>query len=320
MSPQGRFEVADIPESASAAHLFGGAWTELKLDAVRYYLEFYTGALRKQAFDLWYIDAFAGSGERTETRTEGGLVDGTPIRLEDVQLDGSAKRAMAVTPPFKHLIFIEGDTARFNALCRLREIDDRVECFKGDANSALPQIFDRPQWRRLGAAKGRQRGVVFLDPYGMQVSWKTLEILANTERVDVWYLFPLEAVGRQLAHNFEAIDAAKAAALDRVFGGEEWRTDLYAPDPHLPLFGGPASPRRSVGPDEIEQYFHRRLEKLFNYASKPLPLFSDTGAQKFSLFLLVANDSPSAIQLAKNGVRDLLKRYEPEASRRRSGH
>lgn len=93
-------------------HAFGGAWTEIKLDAVRYYLEFYTGALRNQAFDLWYIDAFAGSGERTELRESGGLIDGTPVELKNIQLDGSAKRAMAINPPFKHLIFIEDNAER----------------------------------------------------------------------------------------------------------------------------------------------------------------------------------------------------------------
>lgn len=301
-------------------HLFGGAWTERKLDAVRYYLEFYTGALRKQEFDLWYIDAFAGSGERTESRTEGGLLSGTPIRVEDVQLDGSAKRAMSVQPPFKHLIFIEEDAARFEALCEIKKVDGRVECFRGDANSTLPKIFDRPEWKRSGIGKGRQRGVVFLDPYGMQVSWQTLDVLAKTQRVDVWYLFPLEAVGRQLAHNFSAIDQHKAAALDRVFGGEEWRSDLYKPDPRMPLFGGDIENKRSVTPEDIERYFQNKLTGIFSYVSQPLPLISDTGAQKFSLFLLLANDSRPAIQLAKNGVRDLLRRYGPKASHRRSDH
>ena len=46
---------------------FGGAWTEVKLDAVNYYLNFYTDVLKNKPtpqnpFELWYIDAFAGSG------------------------------------------------------------------------------------------------------------------------------------------------------------------------------------------------------------------------------------------------------------------
>ena len=44
----------------------GGAWTERKLSVVRRYLEIYTQALKNQAFQRAYIDAFAGTGDRTE--------------------------------------------------------------------------------------------------------------------------------------------------------------------------------------------------------------------------------------------------------------
>jgi hypothetical protein len=49
-------------------HHYGGPWTEIKLDAVEYYLKCYTAALSKVPFDLWYVDAFAGTGTRTSER------------------------------------------------------------------------------------------------------------------------------------------------------------------------------------------------------------------------------------------------------------
>ena len=39
--------------TAGEHHEFGGAWTELKLDAIDYYLRFYTKALSGK-FCLWY--------------------------------------------------------------------------------------------------------------------------------------------------------------------------------------------------------------------------------------------------------------------------
>lgn len=153
----------------------------------------------------------------------------------------------------------------------------------------------------------------------MQVSWETLQLLSETKRIDVWYLFPLEGVVRQLAHDFQAIDAAKAAALDRIFGETEWRQAMYEAESTAPLFDYAPSSRRSVTPEQIEAYFKRKLDKLFSFVSDPLPLFSDAGAQKFSLFLLIANDSPAAIQLAKNGVRDVLKKHSRQAFHRTSG-
>lgn len=309
---------------SDAEHRFGGAWTEHKLSAVSYYLAFYTTALKGKQdasykFSLWYIDAFAGSGERTETAEVGGLLEGTPLGLEEIQLDGSAKRAMAVQPPFKHLVFIEHDGPRFRALCALREVDPRVRCIQGDANEILPKVFEGPEWHlapgRTG--KGNQRGVVFLDPYGMQVHWETLAVLAATRRVDVWFLFPLEAVTRQLAHSLSAVDHWKQAKLDAVFGGPEWRDEMYAHTGAMGLFGEDAVDKsRTVTQREIEAYFAKKLESLFSYVSPPLPLGSG-GRQQFSLFLLVANDSHAAVALAKNAMRDVLKQHEL-ASRRRS--
>lgn len=46
---------------------FGGDWTERKLAIVREYLGRYTLALKDQPFELWYIDAFAGTGTWTST-------------------------------------------------------------------------------------------------------------------------------------------------------------------------------------------------------------------------------------------------------------
>lgn len=308
-----------------AAHAFGGAWTELKLSAVSYYLEFYTRALtgksdRTYTFELWYIDAFAGSGERTEAQERGGIFEGTPVVWESVQLDGSAKRAMSIDPPFKRLLFIEDDPARYAALCALEKVDDRVECIKGDANLVLPEVFARDEWKATASSKGLRRGVVFLDPYGMQVSWETLRLLAETKRVDVWYLFPLEAVTRQLAHDYTAVDQWKQSKLDAVFGGPEWRDELYQESPVIDLFTtGTVDKKRAVSRREIEAYFAAKLSKLFSFVSDPLPL-GDGKQQKFSLFLLVANDSPKAIGLARSGVTDLLRKHRlAQASRRTSG-
>lgn len=311
---------------SEAEHRFGGAWTERKLQAVSYYLAFYTNALKGREdasyrFSLWYIDAFAGSGERTKSAEVGGLLDGTPVKQVEVQLDGSAKRAMAVQPPFKHLVFIEDDGPRFLALSALRKIDDRVRCIQGDANVILPEIFNGPEWRLKPSqtGKGTQRGVVFLDPYGMQVRWETLKALADTRRVDVWFLFPLEAIGRQLAHNLSAVDQWKQARLDAVFGGPEWRDELYAQQSAPGLFGdAPIDKNRKVSKAEIEAYFAKKLDGIFSYVSPPLPL-GEGARQQFSLFLLVANDSHAAVNLARNAMKDLVKRHTLAASRQRSG-
>jgi hypothetical protein len=59
---------------------------------------------------------------------------------------------------------------------------------------------------------------VFLDPYGMQVEWSTIEALAATKAVDLWYLFPLGVgVARLLTHSGE-IDEGWQNQLDWFLG------------------------------------------------------------------------------------------------------
>ena len=123
-------------------HRFGGPWTEIKLDAVQYYLQCYTKALA-HIFDLYYIDAFAGSGDRTEEREVGGILEGRPIETVVETLDGSAKRALSISPAFHHFIFNETHPERLAALdaVRLAHPGRDIRIFSGDANHVLKDIF-----------------------------------------------------------------------------------------------------------------------------------------------------------------------------------
>lgn len=304
-----------------AAHSFGGPWTEIKLDAVEYYLSCYTNALQHYPFDLWYIDAFAGTGSRTVEKLDGGLFDGKPIEMTRETLAGSAMRALAVNPPFHHFIFIEEDADRCAALEQMRSdyptCDIRV--IAGDANDVLKGLMRQRPW--APKANGKARGVAFLDPYALQVEWSTLVALGQTKIFDVWYLFPLRDVVRQLAMQLSGI-GPKEPKLDRVLG-PEWRELYRMPKPQewiqTDLWGNDNNgPRRDATVDQIESWFRRRLASVFAYASEPLPILTAPGRQAFSLFLAVANPSRPATDLAKHFARYVTKRYRPQASRRRS--
>ena len=137
-------------------HYFGGPWTEIKLDAIEYYLSCYTQALQHTSFDLWYIDAFAGSGQRTVEQLKGGLFEGKPISLEKETLAGSARRALAVQPRFHHFVFIEQHAQRCAALNLLKgEYPDAdIQCLTGNANEELENLVIRDPWRRKDRGLG----------------------------------------------------------------------------------------------------------------------------------------------------------------------
>lgn len=302
-------------------HRFGGVWTELKLDAVHYYLGFFTRVLKTMPFDLWYIDAFAGSGTRVETRERGGLFEGAPIETATEQLAGSVMRALSVDPPFKRHVFIEGNATRFRELEAIRQENSSklIECRHGDANAELRSIFTSPPWSAQFGGKGIQRAVVFLDPYGMNVEWDTLRLLADTRAVDVWYLFPLQAVTRQLSGDLDKVDVHKQDRLDDIFGTPNWRNELYQTQVITDLFAQTFSTStRSVTQPQIEEYSRNRLGTLFRYVSEPLPLIVDGRGHLFSLFCLSNSQSDKAIELIEKGVRSTLKKFG-SASHRMSG-
>lgn len=165
------------------------------------------------------------------------------------------------------------------------------------------------------------RAVVFLDPYGMNVEWETLELLASTRAVDVWYLFPMLAVTRQLARDMSRVDEHKSAKLDEIFGTSNWRKELYDTQVIDDLFDQPVTTSvRKVTLPQIEEYARKRLGTLFRYVSEPLPLIAEGRGQLFSLFCLSNSSSDAAIDLIKKGVRATLKKYGGPASRRMSGH
>ena len=136
-----------------AEHRFGGGWTEIKLNAVSDYLNFYTSALRaspspENPFETWYVDAFAGTGDRAIETSAGSLFAVEGGTLDRVHLEGSARRAIAVSPPFHHLIFIEKDARRFAALDRVKLDHPQrdIRCVPGDANNEIRRIFSQGPW------------------------------------------------------------------------------------------------------------------------------------------------------------------------------
>jgi len=276
-------------------HEFGGQHTDLKLSIVEGYLNAYTVALRTYFKDLWYIDAFAGTGTRTvRTERRGATLVEMPVDEVIEQRRGSAQIALDVLPPFDFIVFIEKNRNYVAALEDLaaKHLQRRVFIAESDANSALKSLVANNTW-------DNKRAVVFLDPYGMDVEWTTLQSLASTEAIDVWFLFPLAGLYRQATKKLTDIDDHKRAALTKMFGSDTWESELD-------LFGVLPERRRELDPRGLERYVQRRLGEIFAAVLDPLALPVDRGPQMFSLFLCVSNPSPDAIGLAKRIGNHLL--------------
>ena len=100
------------------------------------------------------------------------------------------------------------------------ELADRISVRVADANTFLQEWCRETDW-------DRNRAVVFLDPYGMQVDWSAIEAIAATGAIDFWILFPLgQAVNRLLTRN-DIPGGGQAQRLTRFFGTEDWKQAFY---------------------------------------------------------------------------------------------
>lgn len=297
-----------------AAHKFGGDWTEIKLSRLHKYLKAYrrifTQNEKARYFKTWYVDAFAGTGSRTQASTpteHAALFEDVYDDAETTEYrDGSAKIALGLPEPFDHYLFIEKSRGRVVELEEMIKHDHpalltRCECQPGEANSLLKVWCKKRDWQK-------ERAVVFLDPYGMQVEWSTIEVLAATKAIDLWYLFPLGVgVARLLTYDGN-IDEAWSKRLDLLFGTADWRTEFYRVTVSQPnLFGERhETVERDAPVAKIEAFIHARLAVIFEKAAKGLVLKNSRSSPLYLLRFAAANKkgAPTALKIAQDILDD----------------
>lgn len=244
----------------SYSHRFGGPWTDEKLNTLRDYLvqyrRIFDANAAAQFFNTIYVDAFAGTGSRT---SRNGVDSDVVPDDEDAQSyrQGSVSIALDLPSPFDQYFLIDKNRKHVDELenMKKRYSNRNIAVAAGDANGVLQDWCARFD-------KRRDRAVVFLDPYGMQVEWPTIEAIASTQAIDMWLLFPLgQAVNRLLTRN-EPPSPALATRLTRTFGTDEWQAAFYKNSAQPGLFEEP-SLVKAVTMDGIAQFFLGRLRTVF---------------------------------------------------------
>lgn len=269
---------------------FYGPHTEKKLQAIGAYLQSFLTVLSKQKFETIYIDAFAGSGT-LPIELGGELLEG----IEDAKtiVEGSALRAIALEREFSRYIFIEKDPRKLAELKELITSKSRnsrnSDFICGDANAEIAKLCPLLN-------KANVRSVVFLDPTGNHVGWSTLDALAATEHVDLWYLFPAGlGVNRQISNVDAKMTTEQKASLDRLFGPNEWQNKFIRKAIQEDLFGKVETTSKVASIDDITRYKIDCMKKIFKgeVLDKWLPLGRDD-AHWYSLIFAMANPSTNA--------------------------
>lgn len=279
-----------------------GAWSRKKLELLGKYLVAYTSIMNTPRVKNWcegcfYIDAFAGSV--------------TPYDKEMQQyIDGSPRVALNTYPGFDGFDFMEIQPGRFSEnLVPLRQEfpDKQINLHQGDCNklilnTILPRYSNYP-------VKCRKRGFVFLDPYGLELDWGTVEAIGKAGVFDVFINFSVMGVTRQCSDTPPT--GEEKVKIDRLMGAEDWIDEVYEEDRQLKLFEDDSScskerVREGVTKRLIE-YYRKRLTGCFKHVSKYKLMCNKKDAPLYALILA------SQQNLAVRKMHEIFDRDERKA-------
>jgi len=283
-----------------------GPWARDKLERLRKYLSAYTSIMNKQNWleGYVYVDAFAGSG-RIKLSRQGSLskqqisLDLSLLEESEAEelLNGSPRVALEIEPPFTHYVFLERDPERLHMLQSLKKeyADKRkIAVRRGDCNEYLDQRLihnKRLDWKKW-------RGVVFLDPFGMQVPWKTIKGLADTKALEVFLNFPVGMAIQRLLKKTAQFTAPQRAKLDDYFGDPGWFEVVYPQS--RGLFG--SMPTKAPDAEErLVNWYRKRLQGVFRYVSHARLVTNSRGGHLY--FLVFAGPNKTGAKIADEILR-----------------
>lgn len=101
-------------------------------------------------------------------------------------MEGSTKRSLEIDVPFFEYYFNEKSPSKVKKLEEMAmsypDLLSRIKISRGDAVDELKSF--------CASLEQNDRAVIFLDPCGGQVTFEILKIIADTNKADLWYLFP----------------------------------------------------------------------------------------------------------------------------------
>lgn len=265
-----------------------GEWSERKIEIVSSYAQAYSKILARQPYlKHYYIDGFTGGGIALRKVTK------EPVET-------TARRILAIEPPFAGYHLIDADQAKAAAMqvaCKARA-NAIAHC--GNANDLLPPIFDTIRYRDY------RRGLCFLDPYKILLSWDVITAAAKAGTIEVFLHFPTGDIQRNvLRRDQSAVDPDAVKRMNAMWGDESWRDAAFAEVPNL--FGTHIE-KQPI--DAVLSAFTKRLTSVagFKYVSQPVAMRNKTNAIIYHL--IFATPNATGLKIA----RDILKaRSRPRA-------
>lgn len=281
-----------------------GPWAKEKLECLGKYLHAYTTILRKQQWceGFIYFDAFAGAGkaplrqyDKPEQEENLLLSVAGYINEEEAEAEtyvhGSPKVALNLEHPFTEYIFIEKSAERVNELAEIqKEHGDKrkITILEGDANEQIKNHLLKEgsyNWKKY-------RAVAFLDPFGMQVPWSTIEAIGKTGAIELILNLPVGMAIQRLLPKSGQFSDDQRQKLTEYFGSPDWESVVY--EEKNDLFGMLKTKKHDAG-EQLAKWYQKRLKEAYGYCPKPRLIKNTRGTHLYYLLWAGANSTGAKI-------------------------
>ena len=290
---------------------WGGRWTEEKLDAFEKYVNAYLTIMNsyreKNKWKLIYFDGFAGSGSRNEATKEADsellqeLFKDYCIDKEELETyKGAAERVLSISQRgFDYYYFVDKDkesSLKLHELLAPFENEKTLVYRNSDANKQIEMLAQAMQNDKSFAA------LVLLDPFGMQVDWKSIELLKGT-RTDLWILIPTGVIVNRLLDR--KCELSHIEKLTSFFGKDEdfLKDYFYTKKKVDTLFGETEIIEKVKKPiEKIAELYIEQLKTIFEHVTeKPLVLYNTRNTPIFHF--ACASNNATAISIASQIIK-----------------
>jgi three-Cys-motif partner protein len=275
---------------------FGGQWTKDKIDIVEAYAKAYLNIMNKHRnFKLIYFDGFAGSGTVKQT-------EGAGYR----SIAGSATRILSIEKPkvFDLYYFVEKcpDFCSRLALLITNQFQERkVKVVSEDCNKKLIDLA-----RFLKKIENKYYKVLaFIDPYGMQVKWSSVEALKGLG-VDLWILISTGVGVNRMLTKSGRISQAWIDKLQMFLGltFEKIESHFYIDSPQGNIFEEREILKVENAIPRAGQLYREQLKKVFKYVSDSFVLRNRRNSPMYHFVL--ATNNYIAVEIANDVIKNRL--------------
>ena len=151
-----------------------------------------------------------------------------------------------------------------------------------------------------------RKALCILDPYGLTLDWRTVEMAGKLRTVEVFVNFPIMDINRNCKRErLEQISPEHQRRMDAFWGDRSWHDVMFSPSRQMGLEGFDMLEKDKQSNERLAEAYRTRLGSVaqFAYVPSPMPMRNSKGAILYYLFFASPKETADKI------VSDIFAQY-----------